>query len=161
MAEAVFRHVTNHPDHPLIAEVDSAGTAAYHTGSAPDPRTMRTLKANGITKYKHAARKVTAEDLENFNWIFAMDADNLDDLRSMRDRARRKRAKGGPQAQDSQGEVGQVALFGDFGGRKGEEVIDPYYGGDHGFATAYEQMVRFTNGFLKHLRDTKSAAAKS
>jgi low molecular weight phosphotyrosine protein phosphatase len=159
MAEAVFRHVTNHPSHSLIAEVDSAGTGAYHTGSAPDPRTMRTLKANGVTKYKHAARKVTAEDFETFHWIFAMDSDNLDDLHSMRDRARRKRAKGG--LQDGQNEVGNIALFGAFGGRKGEEVIDPYYGADDGFATAYEQMIRFTDGFLKHLEGTKSTAEKS
>jgi low molecular weight phosphotyrosine protein phosphatase len=159
MAEAVFRHVTDHPNHSLIAEVDSAGTAGYHTGSPPDPRTMRTLKANGVTKYKHGARKVTAQDFETFHWIFAMDSDNLDDLHSMRDRAQRKRAKAG--SQEGQSEVGKIALFGDFGGRKGEEVIDPYYGADDGFATAYEQMVRFTAGFLKHLESTKSKSDDS
>lgn len=159
MAEGVFRHITNHPDHPLIAEVDSAGTGGYHTGSSPDPRTMKTLKANGVTKYKHGARKVTAEDFENFHWIFAMDAGNLDDLHSMRDRARRRKAKG--ESRDGQNVMGKIMLFGDFGGRKGEQVIDPYYGADDGFATAYEQMVRFTDGFLKHLDATKSAAKKA
>jgi len=102
-----------------------------------------------VTKYRHAARKVAAEDFETFDWIFAMDSDNLDDLHSMRDRAKRKRAKNG--AHEGQKEGGKIALFGDWGGRKGEEVIDPYYGADDGFAIAYEQMVRFTDGFLKHL----------
>ncbi|TLD38374.1 phosphotyrosine protein phosphatases I [Venturia nashicola] len=158
MAEGVFRHVTNHPDHPLIADVDSAGTGGYHTGSSPDARTMKTLKANGITKYKHGARKVTAEDFEKFHWIFAMDSDNLDDLRSMRDRSRRRQAKG--ETTEGRNEMGKIMLFGDFGGRKGEQVVDPYYGADDGFATAYEQMVRFTDGFLKHLEETKSTAEK-
>lgn len=158
MAEGVFRHVTNHPDHALIAEVDSAGTGGYHTGSSPDPRTMKTLKSNGITKYKHGARKVTAEDFDKFHWIFAMDSDNLDDLHSMRDRARMRKAKG--ESKNDRNEVGRIVLFGDFGGRKGEEVIDPYYGADDGFATAYEQMVRFTDGFLKHLDSTNSTTEK-
>src|SRR5215472_1009206 len=66
MAEAVFRSLT-HDSHPLIAEVESAGTAAYHVGSPPDSRTMRTLVANGITKYQHIARRVTAADFERFD----------------------------------------------------------------------------------------------
>jgi low molecular weight phosphotyrosine protein phosphatase len=145
MAEGVFREQVNHPSHPAFAEVDSAGTGAYHVGSSPDSRTMRTLKANGITRYKHSARKVSPEDFETFDWIFAMDADNLQDLENMRDRARRKKAKNGSES------VGKLMLFGDFGGKKGEIIDDPYYGGDKGFDIAYEQCVRFTKGFLKHL----------
>src|ERR1700760_2358262 len=95
MAEGVFRHLTEHPSHPLISSVDSAGTGAYHVGSSPDSRTMRTLKANGITGYRHSARKVTAEDFETFDWIFAMDEENLEDLKDMRQRAMRKRSKNG------------------------------------------------------------------
>jgi len=45
--------------------------------------------------------------------------------------------------------VGKVVLFGDFGGRKGEEVVDPYYGARNGFEVAYEQMVRFSKGFIE------------
>jgi low molecular weight phosphotyrosine protein phosphatase len=152
MAEAVFREVSKHPSHPLIAEVDSAGTAAYHTGSNPDPRTMSVLRQNGIEDYEHHARKVHPDDFNTFDWIFAMDSENHDNLNSMRNRAKSKKGKGGSQSTDTK--EGKIMLFGDFGGRKKkEEVIDPYYGADNGFDVAYEQMVRFSNGFLKHLED--------
>jgi low molecular weight phosphotyrosine protein phosphatase len=151
MAEAVFREQTNHPSNQAFAEIDSAGTGAYHTGSTPDPRTMRTLKANGVIRYKHAARKVSSEDFEKFDWIFAMDTENLYNLESVRDRTRRKKG--------AEGEVAKVMLFGDFGGKKGEEIDDPYYGGDNGFDIAYEQCVRFSKGFLKHLAEDKAGKA--
>jgi low molecular weight phosphotyrosine protein phosphatase len=150
MAEAVFREQVNHPSNSAFAEIDSAGTGAYHTGSTPDPRTMRTLKANGVTRYKHAARKVSSGDFEKFDWIFAMDSENLYNLESVRDRSRRKKGK------EEEGESAKVMLFGDFGGKKGEEIDDPYYGGDNGFDIAYEQCVRFSKGFLKHLEGEKA-----
>lgn len=69
-----------------------------------------------------------------------MDKYNLADVRKLqRQQASRK---------GSAEKTGQVMLFGDFGGNKGEEVIDPYYGGRDGFLTAYEQIVRFSRGFL-------------
>ncbi|PVH95907.1 low molecular weight phosphotyrosine protein phosphatase [Periconia macrospinosa] len=153
MAEGVFQHLTA-PSHPLIKTIDSCGTGAYHVGDSPDSRTMSTLRANGITSYKHSARKFApATDFAAFDYIFAMDASNLYDLEALREREVRKR--GG----DESG-VGKVMLFGEFGGegkkwRRGgddvEEVEDPYYGGKEGFAAAYEQCVRFGKGFLGKL----------
>lgn len=153
MAEAVFREVASkHPSHPLIAEVDSAGTAAYHTGADPDSRTMSVLRKNGIEDYEHQARKVHPDDSNTFDWIFAMDSENLDNLNSMRNRAKSKKAKAASQSTETK--EGRIMLFGDFGGRKKkEEVVDPYYGANNGFDIAYEQMVRFSNGFLKHLEE--------
>jgi len=60
MAEGIFRSMVSKPPYKaLVSEVDSCGTAAYHTGSSPDSRTMSTLEDNGITDYEHAARKVS------------------------------------------------------------------------------------------------------
>ncbi|KAF2435429.1 low molecular weight phosphotyrosine protein phosphatase-like protein [Tothia fuscella] len=146
MAEGVFRDVVGHPKNSAFAEIDSAGTGAYHTGSAPDPRTTKTLKANGVLGYKHQARKVQPQDFETFDWIFAMDEDNLHNLKNLRDRAHKTKGKGEGRTEAN------MCLFGDFGGKKGEEVIDPYYGADDGFDVAYEQMQRFTRGFLGHLK---------
>lgn len=53
--------------------------------------------------------------------------------------------------EEGKGKEARVMLFGDFGGRKGEEVVDPYYGADDGFHVAYEQMVRFTEGFVREV----------
>lgn len=107
---------------------------------------MKALRHHGIKGYKHAARKVVPLDFEKFDWIFAMDADNLEDLVRMRKRVARNKGK----------EVvvmGKVMLWGDWGGEEGEEVIDPYYGADDGFEVAFEQMARFSKGFLKHVEE--------
>ncbi|KAF2399561.1 low molecular weight phosphotyrosine protein phosphatase-like protein [Trichodelitschia bisporula] len=145
MAEAVFRHLT--PSHPLVGEVDSAGTGAWHAGSSPDPRTMRTLQTHGV-QYSHSARQAVIPDFEEFDWIFAMDRDNLEELESMREKALRRKRKDGKEAK-----LARLMLFGDWGGSPGEVVIDPYYGGNDGFDVAYEQMVRFSKGFLKALEN--------
>ncbi|CZS92350.1 hypothetical protein WAI453_000226 [Rhynchosporium graminicola] len=136
MAEGIFRSIVSKPPYKsLIGLVDSCGTGAYHTGSSPDSRTMSTLEDNGITDYEHAARKVHVSDFEKFDYIFAMDRDNLHDLQRIHKR-------GGGKA--------KVMLFGEFAGKKkAEEVDDPYYGARDGFEVAYEQCMRFTKNFLK------------
>jgi low molecular weight phosphotyrosine protein phosphatase len=151
MAEGVFQSLTrpaDAPGHPLIASIDSCGTGAYHVGDSPDSRTMATLRAHGITRYRHAARKVSPGDFTKYDYILAMDDSNLDNLRRLREREV-KRA-GGEEG------VGKVMLFGEFGGAKrrggrAEEIEDPYYGGDDGFETAYKQSVLFSKTFLERL----------
>lgn len=143
MAEAVFRHITSTSSHPRlsISKIDSAGTASYHVGSEPDSRTMSTLVDNGIKDYIHQGRQVSIDDFAEFDYILAMDRENLRNLQRLS--SRKKRPTGATEA--------KVMLFGDFGGVKGEEVIDPYYGARDGFDVAYKQMVRFTNGFIQQV----------
>ncbi|EMD70217.1 hypothetical protein GGP41_000354 [Bipolaris sorokiniana] len=155
MAEGVFQSLTRpagKSPHPLISHIDSCGTGAYHIGSDPDSRTMATLRKNNITSYRHSARKFSpATDFDKFDYIFAMDDENLADLESLRQREVKKR--GGEDG------IGHVMLFGEFGGKRrkyrgremGEEIADPYYGGDDGFTIAYEQAQRFGKAFLEKL----------
>ncbi|KAI9881520.1 MAG: hypothetical protein M1830_000083 [Pleopsidium flavum] len=143
MAEGVFRSLTRST--PQISHIDSAGTGAYHTDDPPDPRTMAILEANGIADYDHGARKITSANFREFDYILAMDRDNLRDLLRARQRIT---ARDGGKGEEG---LGKVMLYGDFGGRKGEEVIDPYYGARDGFEIAFEQTVRFSKGFLKEV----------
>ena len=143
MAEAVFQtQVRKTSSKPKILHIDSAGTSSYNIGDDPDSRTMAILEDNGIVGYSHAARKVQTSDFTQFNYILVMDKDNLWDLQRLKQRLA---AKGGSAGSAT------IALFGDYGGTKGEEVQDPYYGALDGFQIAYEQMVRFSNGFLKQV----------
>lgn len=151
MAEAVFRHITQDPanPHPLIGHVDSAGTGAWHIGCNPDPRTTATLDARGIDEYQHAARQVRESDFEEFDYILGMDKENVSNLNFMKNRILHRRSG------KEQG-LAHVGLFGDYGGKhgnKGEEIDDPYYGGNNGFTKAYEQAERFTKAFLKMLQE--------
>jgi low molecular weight phosphotyrosine protein phosphatase len=159
MAEGVFAFLTGHltqtpraEPHALIAHIDSAGTGAYHVGDPPDPRTMSVLEDHKITTYEHSARKFREIDFEEFDYILAMDDDNLDYLKRMRARITKKnRSDGMRSGKEGNDGLGKVMLFGDFGGSKGEEVVDPYYGARNGFEIAYEQMVRFSKGFIQYL----------
>ncbi|OJD11226.1 hypothetical protein AJ78_07964 [Emergomyces pasteurianus Ep9510] len=171
MAEAIFRHqITTSPIPPSLkfSTIDSAGTGAYHVNSPPDPRTMSTLRAHHITTYTHAARKIKREDFSTFDYILAMDAENLEDLVYEKGKAVRTATGGGggdnlEEGRDGGGnggmKIAEVRLIGDFlpdgsvvgkvGG--GEVVGDPYYGGKGGFEEVYKQLVRLSGGFLKFL----------
>lgn len=85
---------------------------------------------------------MSGADFADFDYILAMDRENLQDLQRL---ALRERQSGGGSKR------AQVMLFGDFGGVKGEEVVDPYYGARDGFDVAYRQMVRFTDGFIQQV----------
>ena len=171
MAEAVFRSLT--ASDQRLGLVDSCGTGAYRTydyqsleslccsshtdlevivdeGQPPDPRTMSTLQDNGILNYKHSARKIQVADFDTFDYILAMDDDNVHDIMRLRTRAIKNKHDGPNKEKLS----AKVMLFGGFGGNvKGEQVVDPYYGTKNGFAVAYEQMIRFSNGFIAQVLD--------
>jgi len=151
MAEAVLLHHASAAaasgQRRALGTVDSAGTGAYHAGAAPDRRTAAVLRAHGVAVPARGARVLDAEDWARFDFILAMDAENLADVRAAERRARRREAGFAERARAS------VALFGDFGGQVGEEVGDPYYGGVDGFERAFEQCERFAKGFLKALEE--------
>ena len=168
MAEGVFRNMA--ASHPLINEIDSAGTGAYHTHEPPDSRTMSTLRQHGIKNYNHAARKVTKDDFLKFDYLMAMDKYNLRDLLDVRESVIASLSKSKKGTRAASGEAGakvaEVRLFGDYGAGGvlhervggGEVVQDPYYGGVNGFEEVYQQVVRFSKGFLDYLEKNKGDA---
>ncbi|KAI9369234.1 phosphotyrosine protein phosphatase I superfamily [Aspergillus egyptiacus] len=175
MAEGVFRNTST--THPLIYNIDSAGTGAYHATEPPDSRTMATLRRHNIKNYNHAARKITLEDFLQFDYLLAMDKYNLEDLLELRDSilASPGKVAGGNRARsrgtramnvasvaarvEAGAKVADVRLFGDFGPGGtlheqvggGEVVQDPYYGGANGFEEVYQQVVRFSKNFIDYL----------
>ncbi|KAK6507237.1 hypothetical protein TWF481_005687 [Arthrobotrys musiformis] len=134
MAEAVFRHTAE--KHGVLERfdvIDSAGTGAYHVGHKPDSRSVAECAKNGV-EVVHRARQVRASDFERFDYVLAMDEENLGDLE--------RRRPGGSKA--------KVMMFGEFGG--GREVVeDPYYGGQRGFEVNFGQCGRFSEGFLREV----------
>ena len=148
MAEAIFRsHASTHPH---VSRIDSAATSNYNTGYDPDARTMGVLQNHGIVDYTHAARQVKALDFSAFDYILCMDQYNLDDLRRMRRSAEKKTGKV---------VKARVMLFGDWGEEEGEQVGDPYYGAVDGFEEAFQQLERFSKGFVEKVLDAPAASA--
>jgi protein-tyrosine phosphatase len=119
--------------------VDSAGTGAWHVGRPPDGRTRRVALQRGYDLSHLRARQVCAADFYAFDYLLAMDEDNLAALRAMR-------------PDDSQVEL---RLFLDYARDLRErEVPDPYYGGAGGFERVFDLVERAAAGLLAHLRQT-------
>jgi len=117
--------------------IDSAGTHAYHIGSSPDKRSQAAAKNRGLDLSGQRARKVTAADIEEFDYVLAMDRTNLEDLRDLVEASQRER----------------VRLFMTFAERwKVDEVPDPYYGGESGFERVLDMVEDAAAGLLDHIR---------
>ena len=132
MAEGIFKHKIEALGQENMISSDSAGTAAYHIGEDPDPRTMITLDKHGIS-FSHAARKAKKEDAEEFDYILAMDLQNYRDLKSLL-----------PDQYDGLFKMRDFDLL-----DKGADVPDPYYGGDDGFEKVFEMLDRSIGHFIK------------
>ncbi len=74
-----MRHILKDQPEAATLTVDSAGTAGYHIGALPDPRSRQALTDRGYAGWSQA-RQVTAEDFRQFDYIFAMDEQNVRDL---------------------------------------------------------------------------------
>jgi protein-tyrosine phosphatase len=117
--------------------VDSAGTHAFHSGEAPDPRACRAAESRGIDLSRLRARRVADEDFTRFDLIVAMDKLNLTTLRE----------KCAPDLHD------RIRLLLEFTDRTGDlDVPDPYYGGSVGFERVLDLVEEGSRGLLEHLR---------
>lgn len=135
-AEAVFREIVRREAADLGVEADSAGTHAYHVGSAPDKRATAAARRRGFDMGSLRARIVEPADFERFDLLLAMDAQNLDHLLGMAPAHRRDR----------------VRLFLDFAPDLGRrEVPDPYYGGATGFEDVLDLIEAASRGLLAAL----------
>ena len=136
-AEAVLRALAAREAPELALEVDSAGTAAYHVGEPPDPRTRQAGARRGYDLNALRARIVEPEDFERFDLILAMDRENL--------RVLKRRAPSSAQS--------RLHLFLEFSPEAGpEDVPDPYYGGPNGFEQVLDLVEAAARGLLAHLR---------
>lgn len=60
--------------------VDSAGTASYHVGSAPDQRSIEVARDHNIDISRQQARQFKALDFDGFDHIYVMDQSNYTDV---------------------------------------------------------------------------------
>ncbi|HWY38134.1 MAG TPA: low molecular weight protein-tyrosine-phosphatase [Bacteroidia bacterium] len=83
VAEGIMLHLIEEKNLQKKFRVDSAGTAGYHVGEAPDHRTIKNAKKNGVDLSKLRARKFSVNDLDDFDRIYVMDESNYRDVLSM------------------------------------------------------------------------------
>jgi len=82
-AHGVFQRIIEERGLSERVIVDSAGTGGWHVGEPPDPRMRQAAQLHGIDLGHLRARRVMPQDFEDFDYILAMDCQNLADLESM------------------------------------------------------------------------------
>jgi protein-tyrosine phosphatase len=74
LAQGIFEYQCS--AHGLNHSADSAGTANYHIGEAPDHRSIKIASLNGIDISRQRCRQFQRLDFDNFDIIVAMDCYN-------------------------------------------------------------------------------------
>ena len=97
--------------------VESAGTSGWHQGNPPDPRSREVMKRHGHNIDDQRSRPLTAPELQTFDYILAMDSQNLDDINTL---------------QPGRAIVERFV--------PNTNVPDPYYGDGDGFERVYEMI---------------------
>ena len=140
LAEEVFRQLVRMAGLEARFEIDSAGIGDWHAGELPDPRTRAVARQRGLTLASRA-RQVVQQDLDRFDFVIAMDEDNLRGLS-------RLRAEVPPTT--------RVHRLREFDPDADElDVPDPSYGGDDGFERVHDMIERSCTALLEHIRATR------
>ncbi|MCR4805041.1 MAG: low molecular weight phosphotyrosine protein phosphatase [Clostridia bacterium] len=121
MAQYVFLDLVRRAGRESEFEIDSAATSREEIGNGVDPRTRRRLTQEGIWCGHHRARQVTRADYDRWDWLIAMDAENLWGLRRII-------------PEDPQGKVRLLLDWTE----EPRDIADPWYTGN--FDAAYRDI---------------------
>jgi protein-tyrosine phosphatase len=106
--------------------VDSAGTNGIHTGEAPHPLSQKVAKLNGIDISRQRSRQFCAEDLVQFDKIYAMAVDVIDEMQWIAGK------KFIPEKVD--------LLMNELFPGKNMDLPDPWYGAEPGYHEVFRMM---------------------
>ncbi|WP_036385446.1 low molecular weight protein-tyrosine-phosphatase [Muricauda sp. MAR_2010_75] len=108
-----------------IVFVDSAGTAGYHVGNPPDPRSVAVARKHGLDISFQKCRRFSRADFREFDLIYVMDRSNFSDIANLA---------------HNQQEAEKIKLLLSEVNVGIQEVPDPYHGGTKGFEDVYQMI---------------------
>lgn len=135
-AEAVLRALLERHDLASNIQVDSAGTGDWHIGHPPDERAIAKGRDRGYDLSALRARQVSIEDFNQFDYILAMDKQNLANLQKL---------------MPANAQVHPQLLL-DYAGMSNAEVPDPYFGGEDGFDEVVDLVEQACEGLIKAIQ---------
>ncbi|QNN46988.1 low molecular weight phosphotyrosine protein phosphatase [Thermomonas brevis] len=118
------------------ARVDSAATGSSHIGHAPDERAIACAAKHGIDISALRARRLVAEDFDEFDTILCADRTILHDARMRKPRTSHA----------------QVELLLEWSGVGKKDVPDPYYGSTRDFEQAFKLVDAAAQGIVEWVR---------
>ncbi len=137
-AEAVFRALTEKKDVAGDFEIDSAGTSGWHEGESADRRMQHHAKKRGYNLTSLSRTVKPESDFETFDYIVAMDRENLSELKQMAPHA---------------GYLKKLFLITDFARKYSYDGIpDPYYGGENSFELVLNLLEDAGEGLLTYIQ---------
>jgi protein-tyrosine phosphatase len=134
MAEAVFRHLVKKEGLDQKIIVDSAGTGGWHVGEGPHRGTAKILQQYEIDSTGLIARQIKKQDLNDFDYIVAMDKQNKNDILSLTNEENTKVFQLLDLVEDVQN----------------KDVPDPYYTGN--FNEVYDLVVKGCTALLEKIK---------
>ena len=136
-AEGVFQALINKNSLGKRIQVDSAGTANWHQGRAPDSRTIVAAGKRNVDLSELCARQFKSSDFEKFDYILAMDDANLAELNKLK----------------PINFSGHLGLFLEFCSHaRYREVPDPYHGGNDAFELVLDLIEDAASGLLQSIQ---------
>lgn len=139
-AEAVFKQRAQMAGLDVI--IESAGTGGWHAGERPDPRAIEHGERQGYDFTGQTAQQVQKNDFSRFDYVLAMDSQNLSALRDL----------------CPSGYSGHLSRFLDFAPNAAlKDVPDPYYGGQDGFKQVITLIEQASDGLIRHLKDEQNS----
>ena len=122
LAEGILTEKCKH----LPVFVDSAGTSGYHIGEAPDQRAQHIANVNQINICNQRARKLTSKDLDDFDFIYAMDKFNYNNILKLMKNTKNK--------------IKIDFILNELNPGENLNVPDPYFEDDNGFEFVYKLL---------------------
>jgi protein-tyrosine phosphatase len=122
--------------------VESAGTENYHVGEPPHHLSQKVAKSYGVDISKQRARRFTAEDLNNYDKIYALSGDVLKEIQYI------SRNRFDPSKVD--------LLMNELYPEKNMDVPDPWYGPEPGYHEAYKLIEAACEAIIEKVKREKS-----
>ena len=136
LAEALFRARVESRGLDDRFHIESSGTSKYHIGEAPDPGSQKVARQRLSRDISHQrAQQLTEQHVRDFDYLFAMDRSN------------RRRALQLDGADESR--IQLIRSFDEPGA--GDDVPDPYGGGDSQFDLVFDILARCSERLLDDL----------
>lgn len=136
MAEGVLRLRLEEAGLGNRVRVDSAATGTSHIGHPPDERAIACAARNGVDISDQRARRLVAEDFDEFDVILCADRTILHDARIRKPRTAHA----------------QVELMLEWSGAGKKDVPDPYYGSQRDFDQAWKLVEKVAAGVVERVR---------
>jgi protein-tyrosine phosphatase len=132
MAEGVLRNMAHRKG--LSIEVDSAGTANYHVGEAPDPRAISCMSEYNIDISELRGRQFTKADFQSYDHILVMDQSNLRNVLAL------------THDEEHRNKVELLLAYSPSSDQR--EVPDPWYGDRKDFHHVYGLLTEALESFI-------------